>query len=326
MDIRIKVTSRSVLIAALLGGGFWLATQLRPVLLLLCAALFLALGLAPVVAALSKRRLPRGVAAFLSTLLLGFLFIGSGAIGISSLLDQVQRLAQSLPQLLDSLSHSPYAPEFLQSFNQTLVEQLSTLSGSILKATWGAFSGALTVTSILLFTFYILLDLQEHKRRLLSLLPKADRRVAKDIVAEVEERLGGWLRAQFVLMLCVGGLTFVGLALLRVEYAVALSVIAGLLEIVPTVGPIVATIPAAIVGFYISPAMGLAVIALFIIVQQLENNLLVPRVMGRALGFSPLATMIIILVGGKLFGLFGVLISIPLTLVVSILAKHLLRN
>lgn len=325
MTSEIRITTKTILTAVLVVFGIWLAIQLRAILLILFASLILALGLTPLVDWLTKKRVPRGLAVFLVTIFLCLFFVGLGAVGISPLIDQTQKLIQKLPQFLDTLAQSPNAPEFLRGFNQALAEQLSDVSRNILRATWGAFSGALTVVSVLFLTFYLLLDLENFKKLLLSFLSKADHRAAKDIIEEIETKLGVWLRTQFLLMIIVGMMTFLGLWLLRVDYALPLALIAGLLEMIPTLGPIIAAIPAVIVGFASSSLTGLGVLALAILVQQLENNLIVPKLMQKAVGFNPLLTMIIILVGGRLFGLLGILISVPATLVASILAKHLLR-
>ncbi|HHH14267.1 MAG TPA: AI-2E family transporter, partial [candidate division WWE3 bacterium] len=118
----------------------------------------------------------------------------------------------------------------------------------------------------------------------------------------------------------------IGLVALGVNYALSLALIAGILEIVPIIGPIIATIPALIVGFAVSPIKGLGVLGLYILIQQLENNLIVPKVMQKAVGFNPLITMTAILIGGSLFGVLGALLSIPVTIIIVILFKHLYRK
>lgn len=325
MDSEIRITTKAILTAVLVIFGIWLAVQLRAILLILFAALILALALSPLVDWLTRQRLPRSLAVFLITIFLCSLFVGLGAVGISPLIDQTQKLIQRLPQFIDSLAESPSAPEFLRGFNQALGEQVTAISRNVLKATWGAFSGAITIVSVIFLTFYLLLDLENLKKVLLSFLSKADHVAAETVIEEIETKLGVWLRTQFLLMLIVGAMTFLGLWLLGVDYALPLALIAGLLEIIPTLGPIIAGIPAVIVGFAASSLTGFGVLALVILVQQLENNLIIPKLIQKAVGFNPLVTMIIILIGGNLFGLLGVLISVPAALVASITAKHLLK-
>ena len=125
-----------------------------------------------------------------------------------------------------------------------------------------------------------------------------------------------------ILVLIIGVMTYVGLSLLRVNYALPLAVIAGILEIIPMIGPLISAVPAVLVGFAASPILGLGVVALFVLVQQFENTIVVPRVMKKAIGLDPILTMLTILVGGRLFGVMGALLSVPVTLVVIIVLKH----
>ena len=158
----------------------------------------------------------------------------------------------------------------------------------------------------------------------MGLLSRRAQGRAEGLIREVEYRLGGWLRGQITLMFLVGLLTYLGLLALGVEYALPLALIAGLLEVIPVIGPIIAAIPALVVGFGMAPWMGIWVLVLYLVVQQFENSLLVPNVMGRAVGFSPLATLVFLFIGGQLFGLGGVILAIPVALFLSIFAKDFL--
>jgi len=323
-EINIRITTKTIITAIVVSFGVWLVVQLRVIFLILFASLILALALSPIVEVLTRRKIPRGVAVSLVIVFLASLFLGLGAVGVTPLVDQTQKLIQRFPQVLESLGESTAVPSFLRNFNQALGNQLSAVSQNVLRMTLGAFSGALLVVSIFFLTFYLLLDLEEFKKLLLSFLSKADHQAAEDIIDEMEGKLGAWLRTQFLLMLIVGVMVFVGLWLLGLDYALPLALIAGLLEIVPNLGPITSAVPALILGFATSPLTGVGVLALYILVQQIENNLIIPKLMQHAVGFNPLVTMVIILIGGKLFGLFGVLIAVPAALVFTILAKHFL--
>jgi predicted PurR-regulated permease PerM len=125
-------------------------------------------------------------------------------------------------------------------------------------------------------------------------------------------------------MFIIGLATYIGLMLLGIDYALSLALIAGLLEIVPVLGPLIAAVPALIVASAISPWATVTVVILYALIQQAENNLIVPKVMGRAVGFSPLVILIILLVGGKLLGVLGALLAIPITLMGFIIAKAIL--
>ena len=148
----------------------------------------------------------------------------------------------------------------------------------------------------------------------------------KSLLVRIENKLGAWLRGQLVLMLIIGVATYLGLILLGVDYALALAVIAGLLEIVPILGPIISAVPALIMGFVISPVTGFAVIGLYLLIQQLESNLIVPKVMQKAVGFNPLVTIIALMVGGQLMGIVGAILAVPIVIVAVEVVKFLVKE
>ncbi len=324
MSTEIRITSRAILTTLLVLFGMWLFIQLKGVFLVIFVGALLALALDPLVDWLVQRGLRRDIAVFVVIVFLLAFFFGFGALGISPLVEQTSRFIQQLPRLLEQATQAPGSPEYLQRWGEQLGEQLGTISTDVLRVTWGAFSGAFSVTSALVFTVYILLDLENLKRLLKSLLRKADHSAADKIIDEIESKLGDWLRGEIFLMFIIGSFTYLGLSLLNVRYALPVALIAGLLEIVPIIGPIVSIFPAAVVGFSSSLWAGFGAVAVVILVQQLENHVIVPRVMKSVVGFNPLVTMILLLAGGRLFGIVGAFFAIPTALVAQILLGHFL--
>jgi predicted PurR-regulated permease PerM len=128
-------------------------------------------------------------------------------------------------------------------------------------------------------------------------------------------------------MVLIGFLVYLGLTLLHLEFALPLAILAGLLEIVPTIGPIVSAIPAVLVAISTSPVLALSVVALYFIIQQLENNLVVPLVMKRSVGLSPLVTILSVMIGARLAGVVGAILAIPAFLVIqSIIGASLFKS
>ena len=134
------------------------------------------------------------------------------------------------------------------------------------------------------------------------------------------------MRGQLLLMLAIGFATFLGLILLGIPYALPLAILAGLLEIVPTLGPIIAAIPSIIIGFGISPFIGFAAAFLGLLVHQLENYLLVPKIMEKSVGISPIITLLALAIGAKLAGIAGVFISMPVLITSQVLLKEYLSS
>jgi len=129
---------------------------------------------------------------------------------------------------------------------------------------------------------------------------------------------------QIILMFAVGTLSFLGLWLLGVKFALTLAVIAGILELIPFIGPTISAIPAAFIGFTQSPFLGFAVIALYVVIQQFENHILVPKIMEKTTGISPVVVVLAILVGAKLLGFLGVLLAVPVAVILSVFVQEIL--
>lgn len=297
----------------------WLLLQVKEVVLALFVSLILTLALDPIVDRLSRRRLPRVLAVALVFLTFIFAVIFIGTVSFTPLVQQTERLLQSLPQIIDTLSGQSYG----QRVFEALFSQATATTGNVVRITLDIFSNLLLILTVLVFTFYLLLDFDNLTKRFVSVLPKEHREITHQIIAEVENRLGSWLRGQLALMLIVGTADFVGLSLLRIEYALPLALISGILEIVPMIGPILSMILAMTVGLATSPVAALGVLALYLFVQQVENNVVVPKVMQKAVGFDPLVVILVLLIGGRLLGIAGALMAVPFTLLSYIIFKNL---
>jgi len=145
-------------------------------------------------------------------------------------------------------------------------------------------------------------------------------------INKIEYRLGGWIRGQVLLCTMIGIACYVGLRLLGIEYALPLALIAAVLEIVPVIGPIISAIPAVIIAYVTSPSLAIAVIALYTLIQQLEYHLIVPSVMKTAVGLKPIVTIIALMVGGKLLGIAGAVLAIPILIVIMELSEEIMRQ
>jgi len=177
------------------------------------------------------------------------------------------------------------------------------------------FSNILNVFSVLVMAFYMLLERDKLHKHLAFLFGHRDiEKMVEQFMNDLEYRLGGWVRAEILLMFIVGVMTYVGLLLLRVPYALPFAIIAGLLEIIPNIGPTISAIPPFLLVLTYSPLAAIGVVALYIVVQLVENNVLVPQVMSRAVGVNPLVTIIVLLVGFNLAGVLGAVLSVPMVL------------
>jgi len=176
--------------------------------------------------------------------------------------------------------------------------------------------------TVVVLTVYLLLD-QRFFRNLSNVIIPEDKRDEVAIITEkVATKVGAWLKGQLFLSLIIGSLSFVGLWIIGVPYALTLAVISGLLEIIPVLGPIIAGIVAALVALTVSPLAALFVIAFYFILQQLENNIIVPKIMQKAVGLPPAVIIIAILIGGSVLGILGALLAVPVSGILYVLVKE----
>ncbi|OUC08961.1 hypothetical protein RY27_05850, partial [Litorilinea aerophila] len=210
------------------------------------------------------------------------------------------------PELLDSLAST-----------QAQVEEQAW------PMTWQMFKVLGQIGLILVLAFYWLVARDETLRLLLTLSPFPARETVHTVWNSIEDRLGAYLRGQLFLMGIIGGATFLMLLALGVPNPLALAVIAGLFEAVPMVGPILGAVPAVLAALQISPATALAVVVGFVILQALESNLLVPRVMSSNVGLNPLWVMVALIGGSMLNGLVGALLAVPVAGAAQVILQHM---
>lgn len=208
-----------------------------------------------------------------------------------------------------------------------LVETINTTSDEVGKQAWpltqqlASFLGKFGL--LLVLAFYWLIARTESLDLFLKLTPTENRLQLRALWNDIETRLGAYLRGQVILMLVVGAISYVGLLLLHVPNALALAVIAGLMEAIPLVGPLLGAIPAVLIGLLISPVTALLVALLYAVIQILENNVLVPKIMSANVGLNPLVVIVAIIAGGTLNGIVGALFAIPIAGAMQVIAQHI---
>jgi len=234
----------------------------------------------------------------------------------------VPPLLSEVPNLIHSLNLPP-VPDHIRTFNFTATElndfitQFEGSFGTIYGVVASTFSGIFAFFTILVLSAYLLLDRENlHKRIVWFTDDPRHLKMAKEFVDSLEVQLGGWVRGQLLLMLSIGVVTFIGLTVLQIPYALPLALAAGLLEILPNLGPTLAAVPAIAVAYGASGGgMAGEVLILYIVVQQLENHLIVPKVMQKNADVSPLITILVILIGFKMANFVGALLSVPIYIV-----------
>ncbi len=320
--------------------------EVKDVIIIVFVSMFLAAAFDSIVDSLQKRKIPRSLS-MVGIYLVTFTILG---IFISTLIpliaSQTIELAKTITDLVANLTKEgfiwdlPYAENIqieLQKFldnadQQTILNnlqagleqigaQLQNLAGNTLGAVKVLFNGIFNAILVLVLTFFIIVDENGINRFFTSLFPSKHTEYIIAKTDAIKEKIGYWLRGQLKLMVAMTLLTYVGLRILGIEYALTLAILAGFTELLPVVGPIIAAIPALLVGLNESPMVALWVLILYVIIQQLEGNILVPLIMKKSVGLSPIIIIIAMLIGFQFLGILGVIIAVPVATAVSIFIK-----
>jgi predicted PurR-regulated permease PerM len=212
---------------------------------------------------------------------------------------------------------------------QSLTSSLPNVANQALNFVSGFASNIVFLISTLFFTYYFLSEEHTLVQRIITVFPEEYHEFITKTFTQIQKRMSAWFWGEISLMLIIGLTTFILLTLFQVKYALPLAVIAGLLEVVPTVGPIVSAIPAILVTLS-NPEQIVVVIIGYVIIQQLENNLIVPQIMKKAVGMSPIFILSSLFIGGRLAGILGVLLALPVALLLETIVlewyKHFPRK
>lgn len=292
---------------------------LKDILLVVFISYIVVAALNPIVDFLKKKGVPKTLSVILTFLTTVALFLLLIAPLVPFFVSQILQLSKSFPTYLQQAAGAIGLQLDAKDFGQIFTPQ--QLGSNAFALAGGVFGGFFTVITTIAISFYLLLYYDDAKEGVANLFP-LHRRRAIEIIDQVNSKLGAWLQGQFVLSLTIGFITWVALTLLQMPFALPLAVLAGLFEIVPTVGPIIASVPAIIVAFTISPNMALIIIAVYIAIQLLENHLLVPRIMQRAVGLNPVVVIIGVIVGERLLSIPGALLSVPFISLIVLIVRN----
>jgi predicted PurR-regulated permease PerM len=323
--------------AALTAIVLWAAFLVRDALLVVYISLLIAIGLSPLVEALEQRRarrqrLPRWAAILIIYLALVGAVVGVGILVVPPLVDQARALWAELPALLHKGQQWLLARGWIsrELTMQEAVQQTpvggSDAVGTLVGAVWGLVGGIFGIITILILTFYLLVDFDKIVRFFIRLFPRPNRLRVRDATHRVTTKVSAWLGGQLLLGAIIGSSAAIGLGVMGVPYFYVLALLAGLGEMIPIVGPFLSAVPAVLVALTVSPTLALAVLIFFVVQQQLENHLLVPRVMARQVGISPVVVITALLIGGSLLGIVGAILAVPTAAILQVLFEELTPN
>lgn len=314
-----EITPRTIVFAVFLLLGLQLLWMVKEVLFSLLIAFIIMSAFNPWVTALNKKRIPRSLSAIVIFIVLIFSISYLFSWIIPLVVHETTQLLQNLPYFLRDIN--PYLSQYLAT--DSLSKNIPNITGNAFSVLRTVFSNVIFLISTLFFSLYLLIEENALKKLILRFIVKEDADKLISVVEKAENRMRAWFWGEAVLMVLIGVLTFIGLSLIGIKYALPLAIIAGLLEIVPILGPVLSAVPTFIVAAAQSYFLGWATIALYFIIQQAENQIIVPFVMKKAVGLNPIVTLAALIIGGKLLGFLGVLLAIPITLLIEVVVMEL---
>lgn len=310
----------------------WILYLARYAILIVYVSALIAIGLSPLVRALENRRLvpygtgqpPRWLAALLVYLALALVFVAVAATVLQPMVEQAQQLVQRLPSMIDEgqhflvrhglLPHQMSMGEVVRELSSTGTEAMSTILGTFTSAL-GYFFGAVV---IVVLSFYMLNESGAFFRALIPFVPVERRPDVRSIADQVVHKVGAWMLGQLMLSAIIGGTTALGMGLMGLPYFYVLAVISAVGEFIPYAGPVLGAVPGIAIGFTFSWQTALVVAGFYLGQQQLENHVLVPKLMQHQVGLTPAVVIIAITVGSVLLGIAGAVLAVPTAAILQI--------
>ncbi|KKR33549.1 MAG: hypothetical protein UT66_C0037G0014 [candidate division CPR2 bacterium GW2011_GWC1_39_9] len=330
--ITVDISFWSVIRVLLAIGSLGLVFYLREIVIQIFIALILASAMQPVIDKAIKRKVPKVVAilgvmvAILSLLVLMFELI------VPPLSQQLGDFLAFLPSYLDEAARQIFVsnPDFAEELSNQAINYIKNFRSiptgfvaNIFSTAMNVFAFFVNTALVLVMTFYMLMEKDGVGKSMLKYMPFKRQELASNILDKITSKLAVWLKSQLVLSLFVGFITFVVLTFFGIDLALALALFAAIMELVPIIGPFIAAVPAVLIALTISPNKALWIVIAYLIIQQVENHILVPQIMKKALGLSPLVIIIGILIATKLIGFMGILLAVPVISAIAVITEEL---
>jgi predicted PurR-regulated permease PerM len=320
---------RSILILLVLAFLY----LIRDVLAMFFAALFLAALIDPFADFLERLKIPRGLAALIVYIIGIALVVGALLLILPPVLAELQNFLSFFApdiQILgtwqtlvtwDTLSHG-----FTQVLETVRGAGISAAVPQVLEVGSHVFGAVAAGVVVMTLAFFLVAEKTALVKAIAFVAPAEYQPFVMQMSGKMREQLGSWLRGQLLLMLAIFILTYIALSILGVPYAIILALIAGLLEIIPFIGPWLAAIPAVILALSVSPLHAVLTAGVYFLVQLAENQILVPKIMQKVSGLNPIISLLAVLIGFRVGGVVGVILSIPLAMALSVFLGEIFRN
>ncbi|OGI25949.1 MAG: hypothetical protein A3J76_00410 [Candidatus Moranbacteria bacterium RBG_13_45_13] len=336
MNRTIEISSGTILRTIFILLLLWFLYLVRDILALVFVAIIITSAIDPIVDWFQKRKVPRSLTVLVVYVV--FLSVLGAAIGllVPPLGSEIRGLGENFPALAEKLSGyfkiirdyaaSHNLQQQIANFTGSIAEKISQAGSSVLGGTVSFIGGIFSFVVVLSVAFYMSVQEKGIKKFIASLMPDEHREYISGLVDRIQFKMGRWLQGQMFLMFMIFALDYLGLLLIGAPYALVLALIAGILEIVPYIGPVISAVIAVAISFLHGPLIGLLVLILFVIVQQLEGYVLTPLVMKKAVGLNPVVVILALMIGAKLGGVLGIIIAVPIATVLGEIVNDVVKS
>lgn len=336
--MKISITSDTIFRTIVLLILFYVLYLIRDIVLLVLASVVIASSIEPLILWLGLRKINRLISVIATYVALGVAFVGIFYFFVPSLLSDTASFLGSLPQYIDTISidgaplteprqvaekiseNISQSKQVVEGFSGSsfrdilvnLSHSVSTLSSGFVRTIGAVFGGVLGFVLIVVLSFYLAVQEDGVAKFLKVITPLKHEQYTINLWKRVQHKIGRWMQGQLLLALIVGVMAYLGLTIFGVKNALFLAAIAAVFEAIPLFGPILAAIPA-VASAYVQGGLqtGLLILGLYLIIQQFENQLVYPLVVKKIVGVPPIIVILALIVGAKLGGFLGVVLSVP---------------
>jgi len=301
----------------------WFIFQIRDIIVSLFLSYIIMAAVLPIVTFLQKRKVPKLLAVLIPYFAIILLLVVLIVPLVPFVVAQLRSLIIGFPKYLSQAAGLLGFTIDLKHMQAYLDSQMNTIGSNALQVTTTVFGGIFEIITVFIVSLYLLLYNDSFKKNFSRLFHTRQQQKVLNTLGLVNDKLGAWLQGQIALSLSIGFMTWIALMLLGIPFALPLALLAGILEIVPTLGPTLSAIPAVVVALTISPTMALVIVVTYIFIQMVEGQLLVPKIMQRAVGLNPIAVILGVTIGANLMGIVGALLSIPFISFIIVIYKSI---
>lgn len=331
--VYINITTLTVIKIVMVFVLFYFLFLVREILAILFVALILASAINPLVDWLHLKKVPRWLGVLSIYLSFGSVVGTVLFMAVPPILSQAAELSENFPAIAEKVFSSlsslrDYSLEhgFLDNIKKSasiFESNIHNAAGGIFTTLSGFIGGIISFFLVLVITFYMAVEENAMKKIVWSVSPKKYQIYVMNLINRMQHKIGLWLRGQLILSFIIFLLTFTGLSLLNIKYALVLALIAGLVEFIPYFGPILSSVPAILLALNQNLALALFVAILYMIIQWVENNIVVPKVMQKVVGLNPIVSIAVLLIGFKLASVVGAILAIPVATAASVFIKDI---